>query len=307
MENSISLLQHRRNVYSHNGEDGVLEYLIKKLPEGNRWAVEFGAWDGKFASNTCHLLENQNWNVVYIECDKEKFKDLERNHGGRPNAHLVNAFISFEGENTLDGIFSRVPGFPQDPDLVSMDIDGCEYHLWEALKRYTPKMILVEFNPTIPIDYTYVQPKDFSVNHSSSLKAFHDLAHAKGYELVSVLDYNLIFVRKELIPQMGLQPAAARDLFAPFFDRYQTRIWQSMDGQIHLIGCDRMLWHNVTINPKKFQVLPRLLRFNPAGSGWLRSTLRFFYYKVPLVPNIYNFLISGRFRTPTVAAERREP
>lgn len=305
MENTLSLLQHRKNVYSHNGEDGVLEYLLAKLPDSNKWAVEFGAWDGKWASNTCNLLENKNWNVVYIECDKEKFKDLEKNHGSYKTAHLVNCFIDFNGENTLDGIFSRVPGFPKDPDLVSMDIDGCEYHLWEAMNKYTPKMILVEFNPTIPIDYSYVQPRDFEVNHSSSMKAFIDLANRKGYELISVLDYNLLFIRNEFVQQMGLSPASPQELFTPFFDKYQTRIWQSMDGEIHLIGCDRMLWHNVSINPKKFQVLPRLLRFNPAGSGLLRSTLRMIYYKVPLVPQIYNFVISGKFKTPKVAEEAK--
>ncbi len=305
MESSVYLLQHRRNVYSHNGEDGVIEHLLSKLPHPSGWAVEFGAWDGKFASNTCALLESGRSRVVYIECDPNKFKDLEKNHGRNPKAHLVNCFIDFDGENSLDGIFSRIPGFPPEPDLISMDIDGCEYHLWKSLKRYKPKMVLVEFNPTIPLDYSYVQPRDFKVNHSSSLKAFTELAAEKGYELVSILDYNLLFIQRELVPKMGLTPADAPTLFAPFFDRYQTRIWQSMDGEIHLIGCDRMLWHNVTINPKKFQVLPRFLRFNPAGPGPLRSLLRLIYYNVPLVPPLYNFLISGRFKTPRVAEEKK--
>ncbi|MGE4131815.1 MAG: hypothetical protein AB7F86_09250 [Bdellovibrionales bacterium] len=292
------LLEFRKNVHSHNGEDGVLSHLIGKLPNSNRWAVEFGAWDGIWASNTCHLLESHNWNVVFIEADKGKFEDLKKNHGDRKTAHLINEFIDFSGDNSLDSLLTGVHGFPADPDIVSMDIDGCEYHLWESLNSVKPKIVLVEFNPTIPLHLKYVQPKDFSINHSSSLTAFCDLAKQKGYALVSVLDYNAIFVRRDLISAMGLEESSPADLFAPFFDKYQTQIWQSMDGRIHLVGCERLLWHNVAISERKLQVLPFFMRFNPAGTGWLRDTLRFFYYKVPLVARLWNFLVSGRFSVP---------
>lgn len=300
MQDTRSLLSHRRNNYSHNGEDGVLEFLISKIPSSNRWAVEFGAWDGKWASNTCELLENKSWQVVFIECDPKKFVDLTKNHGQRNGAHLVQKFIAFDGPDSLDGILSATPGCPEDLDVMSMDIDGCEYHLWDSMKRFRPKLVVVEYNASIPLDYEYIQPKDFSVNHSSSMRAYINLARAKGYTLISVLDYNLIFMRDDILRQTDLKPATPEELFAPFFDKFQTRLWQSQDGVIHLIGNNRMLWHNVTIDERKIQVLPKILRINPAGPGLLRATLRFIYYKIPFVPQIYNFVISGHFSAPVV-------
>lgn len=297
------LLPFRRNVYSHNGEDGVLENLLSRLPQKNRWVVEFGAWDGKYASNACHLLESQQFNTVFIECDREKFKVLQQNHGRNPKAHLIERFIAFEGKDSLDGILRAVPNFPEDPDVISMDIDGCEYHLWESLNKVKPKIILTEYNPSIPLDLEYVQPKDFSVNHSSSLRSFVNLGRRKGYTLVSVLDYNLFFVRDELIQPMQLKPAPAEILFAPFKSRYQTQIWQSMDGRLHLVGCDRLIWHNVTINPEKIQVLPKFLRINPAAPGPLRKILRFAYHHLPFVPQLFNLWISGQFKVPKVNDE----
>jgi hypothetical protein len=298
VKSSLELLNYKRDTYSHNGEDGVLEFLLQRLPNKNHWAVEFGAWDGKLASNTCQLLDSGQWNVLFIECDQKKYATLQHNHGQNPKAHLLCKFIAFAGHDSLDELFQHTSGFPQDPDLVSMDIDGCEYHLWESLHRHQPKIIITEFNPSIPLDHAYVQAKDFAVNHSSSLKAFVELAQRKGYRLVSVLDYNAIFVREELIAQMQLVPASMEELFAPFKRRYQTQIWQSMDGRLHLLGCDRLIWHNVTINPNKIQVLPRFLQINPAGTGWLRKILRFVYHKTPFVPQLFNFVVSGRFHVP---------
>ena len=298
MQTSIELLKYRSNVYSHNGEDGVLGTILQRLPKANKWAVEFGAWDGKWASNTSHLLETQGWNVLYIECDKKKFAELKANHGHRKEAHLVCEFIDFQGPNTLDEIFKRTPGFPVDPDLVSMDIDGCEYHLWQSLNEYKPKVIITEYNATIPLDHEYIQPKDFSVHHSSSIKAFIELAKKKGYTLISILDYNGIFVRNDVLPYLGFSPATPEELIQPFVEKYQTRLWQSQDGRIHIIGCDRLLWHNVAINPDKIQVLPKFLQINPAGTGVLLKILRLIYYKVPFVPQLFNFIISGKFGVP---------
>ena len=49
----------KKNVYSQNGEDGILEEILKKLDlRKNGWCCEFGAWDGKRGSNTFNLVKN---------------------------------------------------------------------------------------------------------------------------------------------------------------------------------------------------------------------------------------------------------
>jgi len=300
---SLDLLRYRRNVHSHNGEDGVLEHLLSRLPGNGRWAVEFGAWDGRHASNTCHLLESHGWNVVFIEGDDRKFRDLRGHHGACTRAHLLHKWIALDGADTLDGLLSMVPGCPRDLDFMSMDIDGCEYHLWEGLKQFRPKIVMVEFNPSIPLDYEYVQPRDFSVQHSSSLSAFVYLGRRLGYTLLSVLDYNAIFVRTELVEFLGYAPADPVALFAPFRERYQTQVWQSMDGRLHLVGCKRLIWHNLEIRESRLQVLPRWMQITTGGNGTLKSVLSFFYSHIPFVPQLLNLLVSGRWTLPKPAPE----
>ncbi len=77
---SKSLLDFRANTYSQNGEDGVIKEILRRIGldnDGNRWCVEFGAWDGKHLSNTFLLVESHKWNAIYIEGDAEKFRALQ--------------------------------------------------------------------------------------------------------------------------------------------------------------------------------------------------------------------------------------
>jgi len=64
-----------RDVYSQNGEDGIIEELLKRLNINNGWVCEFGAWDGIYLSNTFNLVE-KGFNAVFIEGDVNKYNDL---------------------------------------------------------------------------------------------------------------------------------------------------------------------------------------------------------------------------------------
>ena len=71
-----------KNYYSHNGEDGIIEEILNRLHFNNLdnlWCCEFGAWDGKYASNTFALVE-KGWNAIYIEGNPVSFLDLKKIH-----------------------------------------------------------------------------------------------------------------------------------------------------------------------------------------------------------------------------------
>ena len=107
MENS-TLLNARKNIYSQNGEDGVTELLIDFLDIKEGSFCEFGAWDGKYLSNTFNLLQNRNWKGVYIEGDEGKYQDLlqlKNEFGDR--VQTINAYVDHKGQNTLDNL--KVP------------------------------------------------------------------------------------------------------------------------------------------------------------------------------------------------------
>ena len=74
----MDYLAKRKNFYSQNGEDGIIEEILCRIPksEKNSWCVEFGAWDGKHMSNTFHLVESAKYAAIYIEGNSEYFEKL---------------------------------------------------------------------------------------------------------------------------------------------------------------------------------------------------------------------------------------
>ena len=89
---SKDLFAYRSNIYSQNGEDGVIAEILQRLnlDQQKLWCVEFGAWDGIHHSNSFALVERHNWNAVYIEGDKKKYNDLLKTAKKHKNITTVN-------------------------------------------------------------------------------------------------------------------------------------------------------------------------------------------------------------------------
>jgi Methyltransferase FkbM domain len=254
------LLEFEQNFTSHCGEDGVIRRAREVIGVSDGWCVEFGAWDGKNASNTYSLIERNGYSAVLIEPVRKRFEALQRTHGMRPGVITLQEFVGFEGPKRLDGILAGTP-VPRNFDLLSIDIDGNDYHVWEAVRDYRPKLVVIEFNPTIPNEVAFVQPRDTTVTQGSSLTAIAALARSKGYRLIHATLLNGIFVDEEYFSLFGIEddsPAALRaDLSAV------TWLFSTYDGRIHLAGSRQLPWHEVALDPVRFQVLPRGLRTYP--------------------------------------------
>lgn len=277
---STDLLDFNRNITSEHGEDGVLERVFQIIVEGDKWCVELGALNGVHGSNVWHLIKERNWSGVLIEADRTYFEKLQQEYAGLDSAHCVNAFVSFEGENSLDKIFARTP-LPHTFDLFSLDIDGNEYHIWESLSDYRPRVMLVEFNPSIPNDVVFIQPRDMRVFQGSSLRALIELGKCKGYELVATNEVNAFFVLKELFLKFGITDNSIDALHKDH--QYETKIFQLYDGTLRISGCDQLIWHKLSIDTEKIQVLPPRKRRYPAHideSGSVR-TFKYLVRKLP--------------------------
>ena len=97
----------KMNYFSQNGEDGVIEEICRRLQIADGWFCEFGAWDGKYLSNTYALFQ-KGWKGVFIEGDTEKYRELksnfERNSG--TDVWLLEAYVSSSGDNSLDNLLT---------------------------------------------------------------------------------------------------------------------------------------------------------------------------------------------------------
>jgi len=265
----MKLIDYKFNYYSQNGEDGIINQLLQRIPSEslNKWCVEFGAWDGVHLSNTCNLIRNSEYKAVLIEASKKKFRDLQRNFPSN-NVTKINKFVTFEGSNTLDNILIETQ-IPSDFDFLSIDIDGCDYWIWDSLVLYYPKVVCIEFNPTMPNIVDYINPREFKIKHGSSAKAIIALGNKKSYSLVAITDSNLIFVKKEFmkhINEIEIDLAEANPK-----GNNPVMIYSGYDGTLFSSSNEISLnWH-VQLNLSTFQILPTYLRFYPGDYNLLQK------------------------------------
>jgi hypothetical protein len=250
------LLDHRANVTSQIGQDGILRKIFDVVGPGSHYCVEFGAWDGRWLSNTWSLIAEQGWSGLLAEGDEAKYAEIRRTHPYE-RVQAVNALVGWEGDAALDSILSRHRA-PQAPDLVSIDVDGNDWHIWRALERHRPRVILIEFNPSIPSDVYFVQDPDPAVFHGSSLLAMIALGREKGYSLICANQWDAFFVVDELYPAFRITDNGIDAMH--FYPHPETRLFQGYDGTLITAGNHRLIWKNIDFTSEEIQVLPRPLR-----------------------------------------------
>lgn len=239
-DESRFLLEYLGDVNSQTGEDGIIRKIFDIIGAQSSWCVEFGAWDGKRYSNTYGLINDENWNGVLIEAAEDRFKELAANYDGNDRANLFNTLIGFDpNRDSIDYILGQTD-IPKDPDLMIIDIDGNDWHVWNSMQAYRPRVMVVEMNPTIPNDVLYVQERDPAIQRGCSLRALIELGKAKGYELVSATSLNGFFVVAEEFEKFGIKDNSIDAMYTPVLD---GRIFHGYDASIHVIGMERMLWN----------------------------------------------------------------
>lgn len=218
----------RKIVTSQWGDDGVIEEIFKRIGTENTFCVEFGAWDGKYLSNTWDLWHNQNWSAILIEGDAEREKALAQSIHNFPKVTSNHSLVTAQGENSLDHILTRL-GAPGNLDLLSVDIDGDDYYIFEGLAKFTPRVVVIEYNPTIPPEMDLVQaPGEY---FGASALAMVNLAKKKGYGLVCCTETNCFFVLRSEYPKLEISEP---DLAQVFPSDHLTYVITAQDGRAFL-------------------------------------------------------------------------
>lgn len=271
------LFHYKKNITSQTGEDGILEKIFEII-KGDNWCVEFGAYDGKSLSNTWNLIVNKGWHGVLIEANKKRFIKLIDNYKDIDRVICFKKFINFSGNNSIDNILSETK-IPISFDLMSIDIDGNDYHIWDSIKKYTPKVVIIEFNPTIPNDIEFIQERNMKIYQGSSLLSLIKLGKRKNYELIGVTSFNAIFVKKQYYKLFKINDNSI-SLMHSYNKNFQTRIFQLYDGTLVLDGCETLRWHKKKIEQKKIQVLPKFLRVYPPNYHFIIKLWKRVYSKI---------------------------
>jgi hypothetical protein len=272
MENKL-ISNYSRNEYSQNGEDGIIEYILNKLPIRDNWCVEFGAVDGIYLSNTFNLIKNKKYKAVLIEANKNKYKELRKNLS-HFDCLLINKFINFEGTDSLDNTLAKTP-ITKDFDFLSIDIDGNDYWIFESLQYYKPKLICIEYNPSIPNDEDYIQKRDFTISRGSSAKSIVNLATEKKYHLISTTYSNLFFIHSDyyyLFNELNNKLNNLRD-----DNSIRIYAYVGYDGTIIYSKPLKLIWHNFIVEKDELQIIPSIIRKHPPDYNLIEKFIFFIF------------------------------
>ena len=212
------LLRHAFSVCSQNGEDGMIQEVFTRIGAVDRTFVEVGVGDGT-ENNTAFLL-SQGWKGFWIDGDKSFENTLSRRHD-LPEGVLKSA-RSFVSRENIAGALESL-GVPTSFDFLSLDIDQNTYYLWEGLGAFRPRVVVVEYNASIPAEVDWkvrYDPGRFwdgSHNFGASLKAFEGLGRRLGYSLVGcdINGVNAFFVRDDCLGDKFAAPYTAQNHYEP--------------------------------------------------------------------------------------------
>jgi hypothetical protein len=196
---AIRLSECKSTIHSQNGEDGIIAAIFEAIGVKSRTCVEFGAYDLYDASNV-YPLWMAGWKTLLIEGNARRYHKLLADYANCPGSadlhvSFANKFVDVDGTNSLDNTLSEF-NFPVDLDLVVMDVDGMEYHIWQGCKRFLPRVAIVEYNCTIPQHIELVGAARGNDIGCSAL-SLAMLGQQKGYSLVACVEWNAFFVLRE--------------------------------------------------------------------------------------------------------------
>jgi hypothetical protein len=186
--------------FSQNGEDGVLAEILARIGVENRFFVEFGIESGR-EGNCVYLAELAGWNGVFIEAAPDMYRELSGRYAANTRVHTLQALVT---PTNVEQLFAEA-GVPEGLDILSVDVDGADYWIWEALEAYRPRIVVIEYNSALPAEIRLAQPPDHGSwdgtdFQGASLGAMVELGAQKGYRLVhtETSGVNAFFVLDEL-------------------------------------------------------------------------------------------------------------
>ena len=197
------LLKFGYRVYSQSDEDGILQEIFRRIGTKSRSFIEIGSGDG-LENNTLYLLM-QGWHGIWIEASARKVATARSSAGGFIRGGALRIERQFVRAANVDGLLARLAS-EAEVDLVSLDIDGNDFYVLQALQSISPRVVVCEYNAKFPPDVAWVMEHNESHRWNgtdyfgASLKAWEMLLERKGYSLVgcNLLGCNAFFVRKDL-------------------------------------------------------------------------------------------------------------
>lgn len=221
-QNYQNLSEYNFKVFSKFGEDGIIQYLIENIEIKNKTFIEFGV-ESYLESNTRFLMMNNNWDGYVLDSDEKNITSIKNSYFYETHNLLAHkAFITKENINNLMSLSQ----FDQDLGILSIDIDGNDFYVFEEIKVFKPRIIICEFNNLFGLREIVIPYREdfdrFKAHYSgcyqgASITALNLVASNKGYSLVGIDNSgtNAFFVRNDLL-NSNLRAVKPEDVYFPY-------------------------------------------------------------------------------------------
>jgi hypothetical protein len=211
--------------YSQNGEDGLILHLLAKVGVSERYVVEIGTEDGR-ECNSANLILNFGWRGCLIEAVAHWARGAEEFFTPQRAAGRVRVIHATATGGNVNELLAQA-GVPGGIDLLSIDIDGQDYWLWQGVEAVQPALAVIEYNASFGPDRSVTVPRGAGVvpgspfYHGASLAALRKLGEQKGYVLAGCdsRGVNSFFVRRDLAAAARIEPVEPAAAFRPHFRR----------------------------------------------------------------------------------------
>jgi hypothetical protein len=244
---STNINDYEFSVFSQWGDDGIIQYLTQNIHIENKTFIEFGVEDF-FESNLRFLMQKDNWRGFVIDGSKDNISRLRNSHFfWKHDLQAIQAFIDCDN---IESLLSQ-SGFEENLGILSIDIDGNDWHIYNSIHQFKPSILIIEYNSvfgpdraiTIPYDAEFRRTDSSFTNlfWGTSLRAITDLAESRDYGLVgcNLAGNNAFFVRRDLlnhkIKEVTVEEAFVSSHFRESRDKNGNLSFLSGDSRIEAI------------------------------------------------------------------------
>lgn len=198
----IDLSDYHKSILSQFGQDGILEKIYEVIGTSNKYFVEFGSNGKKTGGGNTPYLREFGFDGILLDGYEAPY--------GEKHERDYPVQIEFISAENINSIFEKY-NVPHEFDLLSIDIDGQDFHVWNSIhSKYKPRVVVIESNhgmfPNLDLvmkyDTQYVW--DGTHKHGASIQALQKLGNKKGYDLVAYTGADGIFVRHDIIVEKNI-------------------------------------------------------------------------------------------------------
>lgn len=231
-------------VFSQFEEDGKLLFIFSILGMTNKTFVEIGSDDG-VNSNSANLYFNFGWHGLFLDGNPKSIKRGKNFFRKYPHPWFYQpkfecAKVTRKNVNEL----IKKNGIEGEIGLLSIDIDGNDYWVWDAINVIDPQVVIIEThnefgmnNIVVPYDPEYFYPGKHPAYHGASPVAMNKLAQRKGYRLVGAneLGFNFIFVKHGLaeveLPEVSVESVLTHPSVKEGYQKFEPiKDWEYLEG-----------------------------------------------------------------------------